>query len=145
MKFHRGLPKKSSKSDLKVDTEDTAYITLCLSGVKGNSDIIANLNMDFYRHDTTRFCKVIGSQGTLYWNAIAGTIKLFKRGAKHWKILYKNQFHRDSAYISEWKHFVDCIKNNKKPIVDGMDGLKVIKIIEAIKKSSNSSTVVSLK
>ena len=132
------------KSDLKIDTEDTAHITLCLSGVNKNSDIIANLNMDFYRHDATRFCKVIGKLGTLHWNAIDGTIKLFKKDAKQWKTIYKNEVHRDSTYISEWKHFINCIKNNKKPIVDGKDGLEVIKIIKAIKKSSKSSSLVSL-
>ena len=132
------------QSDLKIDTEDTAHITLCLSGANKNSDIIANLNMDFCRHDTTRFCKAIGQQGTLHWNAIDGTIKLFKKGAKQWRTIYKNEVHRDSTYISEWKHFINCIKNNKKPIVGGKDGLEVVKIIEAIKKSSKSSSIVSL-
>jgi UDP-N-acetylglucosamine 3-dehydrogenase len=100
--------------------------------------------MDFFRHDATRFCKAIGQLGTLHWNAIDGTIKLFKKGAKQWKTIYKNEVHRDSTYISEWKHFINCIKNNKKPIVGGKDGLEVIKIIEAIKKSSKSSSIVSL-
>ena len=132
------------QSDLKIDTEDIAHITLCLSGESKNRDIIANLNMDFCRHDATRFCKVIGKLGTLHWNAIDGTIKLFKKDAKQWKTIYKNEVHRDSTYISEWKHFINCIKNNKKPIVGGEDGLEVIKIIEAIKKSSKSSSIVSL-
>ena len=132
------------QSDLKIDIEDTAHITLCLSDVNKNSDIIANLNMDFYRHDATRSCKVIGKLGTLHWNAIDGTIKLFKKDAKQWKTIYKNKVHRDSTYISEWKHFINCIKNNKKPIVGGKDGLEVVKIIEAIKKSSKSSSIVSL-
>ena len=132
------------QSHLKIDTEDTAHITLCLSGHNNNRKIIANLNMDFYRHDTTRFCSVIGQHGTLHWNAINGTIKLFKKDTKKWKTIYKNKVHHDSSYISEWKHFINCIQKNKKPIIDGEDGLKVIKIIEAINKSSKSSSTVSL-
>ena len=50
----------------------------------------------------------------------------------------------DQTYISEWKHFINCIKNNKKPLVDGKDGYNVIKTIEAIKRSSKSSSVVYL-
>ena len=132
------------QSDLKIDTEDTAHITLCFSGMSKNSDIIANLNMDYCRHDATRFCKAIGQLGTLHWNAIDGTIRLFKKGAKQWKTIYKSEVHRDATYISEWKHFVSCIENSKRPIVGGKDGLEVIKIIEAIKKSSKSSSIVSL-
>jgi len=132
------------QSDLKIDTEDTAYITLGFSGINKKNDIIANLNMDFIRHDTTRFCKVIGQLGTLYWNALDGSVKLFEKGADKWKTIYKKKNHRDTTYISEWKHFIDCIENNKKPLVDGKDGLEVIKIIEAIQKSSNTSSLVSL-
>lgn len=36
------------------------------------------------------------------------------------------------------KHFIDCISNNKKPITDGYEGLKVVKILEAAEKSLKS-------
>ena len=132
------------QSDLKIDTEDSAHITFCMHGMKNKSSIIVNLNMDFYRHDATRFCKIIGELGTLYWNALDGTIKLYRKGGKKWRKIYENNLHRDATYVSEWKHFLACIKNNKKPLVDGSSGLEVVKIIEAIKKSSKSSSIVSL-
>ena len=47
--------------------------------------------MDFTRHDTTRFCKVIGQLGTLYWNGIDGSIKLFKKGSNQWKTLLEKK------------------------------------------------------
>lgn len=132
------------QSNLKIDTDDTAHITLGFIGSNKKNNIIANLNMDFNRHDTTRCCKVIGQKGTLYWNAIDGTIKLFEKGANQWMKVFRKKNHKDSTYISEWKHFINCIENKKKPIVDGKDGFKVIKIIEAIQKSSNSSSIVYL-
>jgi predicted dehydrogenase len=101
--------------------------------------------MDFYRHDTTRFCTIIGQLGTLKWDAINGNVKLFMKGKKKWKTIYNNIAHKDSTYISEWKHFLDCIKRNKKPKVDGKDGMETLRIIEAIKRSSKSSSKVYLK
>lgn len=132
------------QSDLKIDTDDTAHITLGFISSNKKKNIIANLNMDFNRHDTTRYCKVIGQKGTLYWNAIEGNIKLFEKGANKWTEVFKKKNHTDSTYISEWKHFINCIENKKKPLVDGKDGFKVVKIIEAIQKSSNSSSIVYL-
>ncbi len=132
------------QSDLKINTEDTAHINLGFANTKKTNDIVANLNMDFTRHDTTRFCKVIGQLGTLYWDGVDGSIKLFKRGSNQWKTLLKKKKQMDQTYISEWKHFINCIKNNKKPLVDGKDGYNVIKTIEAIKRSSKSSSVVYL-
>jgi len=36
------------------------------------------------------------------------------------------------------KHFLDCISNNKKPITDGYEGLKVVRILESAEKSLKS-------
>jgi len=33
------------------------------------------------------------------------------------------------------QHFIDCIKNNKRPITDGVAGLRVVKLLEACDKS----------
>jgi predicted dehydrogenase len=35
----------------------------------------------------------------------------------------------------ECQHFVDCIKNDKQPRSDGMDGLKVVKVLQAAQES----------
>ncbi|MBS3103111.1 Gfo/Idh/MocA family oxidoreductase [Candidatus Woesearchaeota archaeon] len=35
-------------------------------------------------------------------------------------------------------HFIDCIKNGKKPVSDGYSGLRVIQVIEAMQKSLKS-------
>jgi len=35
----------------------------------------------------------------------------------------------------ELKHFLDCVENNKHPLTDGEEGLKVVKILEACEES----------
>ncbi len=35
----------------------------------------------------------------------------------------------------EVKHFLDCVKNRKKPLTDGNEGLKSVQVIEALQKS----------
>ena len=136
---------QSKQSDLEVDVEDTAYITFGFSSVDGSKPVTVNLNMDFIRHDTTRFCKVIGELGTLYWNALNGSIGLMEQGSSDWKIIYEKRNKRDDSYIAEWENFIDCIENKKTPLVTGQDGLSVIKIIEAARESSKTHSVVSLK
>ncbi|MEK6279734.1 MAG: Gfo/Idh/MocA family oxidoreductase [Acidobacteriota bacterium] len=39
------------------------------------------------------------------------------------------------ALQAEAQHFIDCIQNNKKPETDGVDGLRLVKIVEAAEKS----------
>lgn len=40
------------------------------------------------------------------------------------------------------KHFVNCIVNDKTPLTDGYEGLKVVSILEAAQKSLNSNGAV---
>jgi len=40
---------------------------------------------------------------------------------------------------NECKHFLDCIKNKKKPISDGLDGLRVVKVLESAQQSLESA------
>jgi predicted dehydrogenase len=35
----------------------------------------------------------------------------------------------------EAEHFIDCVTNNKKPINDGLSGLRVVQVLEAAEKS----------
>jgi len=45
----------------------------------------------------------------------------------------------------ELQHFVECILNDKEPLVSGMDGLKALKIAEAALKSAEKGCLVRLK
>jgi len=35
----------------------------------------------------------------------------------------------------ECQHFLECVKNNKNPLTDGADGLRVVRVLEAAQKS----------
>ena len=63
-------------SDLNIDVEDTAHITLGIKKIDNNDNKVVNLNMDFYRHDVTRTCLVIGKNGSLKWDFIKGIVKV---------------------------------------------------------------------
>jgi predicted dehydrogenase len=39
----------------------------------------------------------------------------------------------------EIRHFIDCIKNDKTPIVDGHAGLRVVRLLEAATQSMRSA------
>lgn len=41
----------------------------------------------------------------------------------------------EEALAVEVRHFIDCVKNNKKPITDGVAGLRVVKALEMIDRS----------
>lgn len=46
---------------------------------------------------------------------------------------------------AELQHFVDCIVDNKKPIVTGEDGVKALEIATAAIQSSSKNRAIQLK
>lgn len=134
----------TTQSDLDIDVEDNANIIFGILS-KSNYQIPGSLKMDFFRHDTTRYCKVIGNNGTLLWNGIKGEVSLFSKNATNWELLYSKLPHEEETYLNEIRHFFSSIKNSTSPLISGKDGLNSVIVVEAIQKSSIKNKTVNLK
>lgn len=132
------------QSDLEIDVEDTAHLVLGFANEKGEVPVIAALDMDFFRHDATRTCTVIGAAGSLRWNALVGTVEIFERGGNAWQTLFKGEHQRDDSYLAEWRHFLACIADGGPPAISGADGLAVLRVIEAARNSSTAESIVRI-
>jgi len=131
-------------SELEIDVEDTAHLVLGFAAEGEFPDLIAALSMDFIRHDSTRICTAIGETGSLRWNALAGTIEVFEEGESAWQSLYAHPHDRDESYLAEWRHFLKCVFDGSAPLVSGLDGLAVLKIVEAARLSSRTGATVPI-
>ncbi len=129
----------ATQSDLDIDVEDTAHLTLGF-GAK-NRPFLASLNLDFIRHDTTRQCTIIGETGSLRWNAMSGSVEHYPAAAGAWQQLFVQVPERNQSYIAEWQHMVDCIDGLEQPLVTMHDGLHVLKVIAAAHLSSRAAGV----
>ena len=132
------------QSSLEIDVEDTAHLTLGFAPSVDGHQLIGTVNLDFIRHDTTRLCNAIGESGSLRWNGLTGGVALYEAGAKEWHELFSHPHQSDDSYLAEWQNFIACTIENKKPLVTGKDGLKVLEIIEAARISAESGRQVAV-
>ena len=128
----------SRQSSLEIDVEDTVHIIMGFMPTTDKRKLIAAVNLDFIRHDTSRLCTAIGENGSLRWNGLTGVVSLYESGAKEWRELFQHQHTPDESYLAEWKNFISSITEDKAPLIAIEDGLKVLQIIEAVRKSSIS-------
>lgn len=134
----------SRQSTLELDVEDSAHLNLRFSPTLDSPPLIADVNLDFIRHDTTRLCTAIGVNGSLRWNGVTGCVEFYNVGAKHWKELFRHAQQRDDSYLAQWNHLVDCVLQHRAPLISGEDGLRVIEIIEAARSSTISGKIESI-
>jgi predicted dehydrogenase len=134
----------TKQSDLEIDVEDTAHLFLGFTAKDLERQILASVNLDFIRQDTTRVCTVIGKLGSLRWNGIAGTIELWAIGTQGWQEIYRDESPRDESYIAEWKHLIHCIEQESKVMITCEDGLKVLQIIESARVASKTKSQVKI-
>jgi predicted dehydrogenase len=135
----------STQSSLDLDVEDYANLVVgFMPGIDGRQ-IIASVNLDFIRHDRTRSCIVIGETGTLKWNGLIGSVEIFDRTSENWKVLFVNNSDTDKSFIAEWENFIDSVNRKSKPLITGEDGLRVLEVVEAARKSSATGSQVLIK
>ncbi|MBI4789815.1 MAG: Gfo/Idh/MocA family oxidoreductase [Chloroflexi bacterium] len=117
-------------SDLEMDVEDTAAITLRLS-----KNILAEVHVDCVQRGYSRTCKLIGAEGTLLWD--------FKAGVRVGQDSFL-PFAPDpnEMYLAEMRHFLACVRGEDEARVDGETGKRVLEIALAAKKSAATRTEI---
>lgn len=133
------------QSALEIDVEDTVHLVLGFRQDGQRRPLVASVDIDFIRHDTTRNCTAIGETGSLRWNAMGGKIEFYPAGGTAWQLLDELPSQRDDSYLAEWRHFLACIETGAAPMITGEDGLAVLQVIEAARASSAAGAMTKVK
>ncbi|MBF0233415.1 MAG: Gfo/Idh/MocA family oxidoreductase [Desulfamplus sp.] len=124
------------QSSLDIDVEDIAHLIAGISIPAEDSVLVANINLDFIRHDPVRCCTAIGEQGSLRWNGLKGEVSCYRADDNEWQSLFYQPHQPDESYLAQWQHILNCIKNGTPPLVSGEDGYRALQIITAARKST---------
>ena len=119
-------------SNLKVNAEDSAHAIFRSNYNKKNFYIF--LNIDFYRHDHTRTCTVIGTKATLRWDGILNEVKIHKKNSKK-PTLIKFNNNKNDSYLNEMKFFLKNIEKRNTLYNNFKENLNLIKILKLMKKN----------
>jgi predicted dehydrogenase len=127
---------KGRQGRFDIDVEDSVFIQMGFA-----NGAVAQLSMDFLRHDTTRVCTAIGDMGTMRWDAVAGTVSHFDAQTGIWIDLLRASPQKDDTYAAQINVLLTAIAEGmpSKIAAQGADGLAVMHIIEAVHASDAAS------
>ena len=116
-------------SSLQIDVEDTALL-IC----RHQDGILSEIHLDFIQRTYERGCRIVGENGSIFWNFREETVKWYNASTElwqtfpqpaHWQV---NQMYRD-----EMQHFLDCVRDNKPATLPVSEAIQVMKVVFAAK------------
>lgn len=142
------------QSYIRDGIEDDAHINLMFK-----NKVMANIHVSWLDPCKIRRMTIVGNKKMLVFDDIVQEekIKIYDKGVtiqknnipkqpyydtyEQWVLTYRSgDVHAPKIENKEplgimANHFIDCVKNNKKPLTDGYSGLRVVKVLEAAQQS----------
>jgi predicted dehydrogenase len=112
---------------LDIDVEDRADVIMA-----GGNDIVANLHLDFLQRKPTRTCKVIGSDGTLVWDAIGNSVALYGHGKS--ELLFEDKAgDRNQMYLDLLARFWRVSRGDAAPLIGLEHARQTLRLVDQAK------------
>ena len=106
----------------------------------GNSEVV--FSWIFCSVNPYRSCKIICEQATLVWDAIEDRVEIHQKDET--TIAFQGNKDRNYTYEQELLQFVDCIETDAPVPISVEDGVRVMKLVEALRVSSETGKAVYL-
>jgi predicted dehydrogenase len=134
------------QSYLQNGVEDVAFLTLNFGG-----EAMAGIQVSWLDPHKTRKMTIVGSKKMAVFDDMEASEKLriYDKGPQ-----LKGDYDSFAEYVGlrfgdvtlpyikmteplriECQHFIDCVRERKRPVSDGIDGLRVVKVLEAAQES----------
>jgi predicted dehydrogenase len=137
---HSVTAKLATLSDLEIDVEDTAELLLDF-----DDGVLANIHLDLIARPASRKVTIRGSKGTIEADILKNEVRYFTAKHGEWKILpLAREWQTNNMYLDMLKNFLLSVKRESAPRITGMDGVKVLEIIAAARKSANDGRSVKI-
>ncbi len=121
-------------SDLEVDVDDTAEIGLRFAG-----GALGHVHLDYNQQPPSHRFHIIGTDGTIQCNLADGVVRLYRATDKEWESYpLPAGWERNTMFMEEMRHFIEVAGGRAEPACTLEDGIRVMKLSEAVRKSQKS-------
>jgi predicted dehydrogenase len=130
----------TNSGTLGIDVEDTVDALFDMG--PGRPKVA--LHMDFLQRAAHRTCKVIGAHATAVWDVRRNQLRV-ETGSGAAEILHDDAgLDRNTMYLDELRHALEVADGRARPLVTLDDGLYVLTVIAAMRRSARTETSVRI-
>ena len=123
-----------------LPVEDAAEI-----GIRLANGVVGSVHLDFNRRPFFHQLEIIGTEGTLIWDAPQGDLQVYRAEAAAWESFPdRNAFERNEMFLTEMRHFIDVVQRKATPVCSLVDGVRALQVALAAKSSALDGKIHSL-
>ncbi len=136
-------------SPLEMDVEDIAEI-----GLKFASGAIGAMHVNYVQRPPVHRLEIVAANGTLRWEAADGVLRFYKMPAPFGSYSHAQPapiietfstpegFERNDLFLAQTRHFLEIARGETDPVCPLDDGIRVMELVLAAKKSAASGESV---
>jgi predicted dehydrogenase len=125
---------------LDIEAEDTADVQLAF-----RSGVMGTVHLDYIQRPSEHQVTFVGRNGTLHWDNKDGAVRLFRADRGEWETIgVPKGFERNTMFLDETQHFLACLAGTEVPVCTLDDGIRVLEIALAAKRSAEQRRVSAL-
>jgi predicted dehydrogenase len=119
-------------SGLEIDTEDTAALLL-----RFESGALGEVHLDYIQRTYSRTCQIIGEEGTIHWDYMAGQLHWYSAHTRNWQSFNNPPgWEANEMYLDEARHYLNCLARQAEPEQDLFEAARVLSVALAAKASA---------
>ena len=127
--------------ELMMDVEDTAEV-----GLRFGSSMLATIHLDYIQRPAKHDLEIIGTQGTIYWDAADNTVHLFQAETGMIEAYPPApDFERNHLFLDEMRHFIQVAIGEESPLCSLEDGIQALELALGALASAESGRIVHFK
>lgn len=130
------------KSDLEIETEDYAEIFGNFGSNARSTPV--HIHLDYLNKKYTRYCRIIGEKGEIYWNFADKALTISLQGEKAKRIKLNDDIDLNKMYVKEMKFFLRNMHAPKTLFASSLISSQAMFVVDASRKS-NGLKVVKVK
>ncbi len=127
-------------SNLKIDVEDVAEILLHFQG-----GAIGSVHLDYIERPASHWMHIIAEKGTIHWDNSDGKVHIYSAIKGKGDIFSPPaSFERNTMFLNEMRHFLNCLYGKEKPLCTMDDGKRAMEIALAAKESFSRKKEIAI-
>lgn len=93
-------------------------------GLRFADGMLGSVHLSYIQRPHTHQLEMIGTAGTLYWDYVAGTLKLYQADADAWTDFpIPENYERNVMFLEQTAHFIRVVRGTEEPICTLADGI----------------------